>query len=191
MDRYAELKDMPFDDLAAVVSEYPWFGAARKFLCEKMARMGGNEWGISQYADAAMHIACRSRISSLLRKGYTYSYNDVAEIIGKYLSAGTLSRSAGGLSSGFRGVGDYFSQDQYARVRQSGDDSFGRFAAGGGDAFAVEDMEFDMDFCTETLAQIYAEQGYYQQAKEIYSKLILAYPEENAYFAALIEKLNV
>ena len=35
-----------------------------------------------------------------------------------------------------------------------------------------------------------ADQGYYEQAKDIYSKLILAYPEKNAYFAALIEKLN-
>ena len=47
-----------------------------------------------------------------------------------------------------------------------------------------------MAFCTETMAQIYAEQGYFEQAKDIYSKLILAYPEKNAYFAALIRKLN-
>ena len=46
------------------------------------------------------------------------------------------------------------------------------------------------NYFTETLARIYAEQGYCQQAKEIYSKLILAYPEKNAYFAALIEKLG-
>ena len=46
------------------------------------------------------------------------------------------------------------------------------------------------DIFTETLAQIYAEQGYYEQAKDIYSKLILAYPEKNAYFAALIQKLD-
>ena len=32
--------------------------------------------------------------------------------------------------------------------------------------------------------------GYFDQAKEIYSKLILAYPEKNAYFAALIHKIE-
>ena len=48
----------------------------------------------------------------------------------------------------------------------------------------------DDDFCTETLAQIYAEQGYYDQAKRIYSRLLLKNPEKNAYFAALIEKIG-
>ena len=48
----------------------------------------------------------------------------------------------------------------------------------------------DESLYTETLAAIYAEQGYYEQAKRIYSKLLLVYPEKNAYFAALIEKLN-
>jgi tetratricopeptide (TPR) repeat protein len=52
----------------------------------------------------------------------------------------------------------------------------------------ISAVEFDL--YTETLAQIYAEQGYYEQAKHIYSKLILAYPEKNAYFAALIQKID-
>ena len=46
------------------------------------------------------------------------------------------------------------------------------------------------DFCTETLAEIYAEQGYPEEARRIYSKLILFYPEKSAYFASLIEKLK-
>ena len=48
--------------------------------------------------------------------------------------------------------------------------------------------EFDM--YTETLAQIYLEQGYPEQARHIYSKLLLANPEKNAYFAALIQKID-
>ena len=43
---------------------------------------------------------------------------------------------------------------------------------------------------TETLAEIYLEQGYPEQAKRIYSKLLLAYPEKNTYFAALIAKIE-
>ena len=46
------------------------------------------------------------------------------------------------------------------------------------------------DFCTETLAQIYADQGYPEQARQIYSRLSLRFPEKSAYFAALIEKLK-
>lgn len=37
---------------------------------------------------------------------------------------------------------------------------------------------------------IYLDQGYYDQAKAIYSKLILAIPEKSAYFASLIEKID-
>ena len=45
-------------------------------------------------------------------------------------------------------------------------------------------------FATETLAQIFVEQGRYEEAKRIYSRLILEIPEKSAYFASLIEKLD-
>ena len=48
----------------------------------------------------------------------------------------------------------------------------------------------DIGLYTETLAQIYAQQGYYQQAIEVYSKLSLLYPEKSAYFASRIEKIK-
>ena len=48
----------------------------------------------------------------------------------------------------------------------------------------------ELGFCTETLAQIYSQQGYFVEAKKIYSRLILRYPEKSAYFASLIEKLE-
>ena len=51
-------------------------------------------------------------------------------------------------------------------------------------------QSLDDVYITETLAEIYAQQGYLEQAKNIYSKLILRYPEKSAYFATLIEKLN-
>ena len=43
---------------------------------------------------------------------------------------------------------------------------------------------------TETLAQIYLEQGYPQEAIDIYSRLSLRYPEKSVYFAALIDEIN-
>lgn len=189
MDRYTELKNMSFDALAGVASRYPWFGAAKKLLCAKMVEIGG-DWGISQFSDAAMYVPSREKVSSLLRKGFSCSDKEVENIIKKYISS-PPEEEAAPANTKFRGVGDYFSRDQYAKVRQKGDDSFRSFFADGADASPVEmTSEFDLDFCTETLAQIYEEQGYYQQARDIYSKLILAYPEKNAYFAALIEKLD-
>ena len=56
-------------------------------------------------------------------------------------------------------------------------------------AISLKEDDFT-DYCTETLAQIYADQGYPDQAKQIYSRLSLRFPEKSAYFAALIEKLK-
>ena len=87
--------------------------------------------------------------------------------------------------------GDYFSQDDYDRVRKSDDGVFSRYAAKARQEKSYEEIkETEFDLYTETLAQIYLEQGYPEQAKSIYSKLLLANPEKNAYFAALIRKIE-
>lgn len=87
--------------------------------------------------------------------------------------------------------GDFFSPEQYAAVRKDEDNVFSRFKSERGDepeGRQWEDPEFG--FCTETLAAIYADQGYFAEAKKIYSRLVLRYPEKSAYFASLIEKLQ-
>lgn len=52
-----------------------------------------------------------------------------------------------------------------------------------------KELEND-DLVTETLATIYAQQGYYKKAIQIFEKLSLKYPEKNTYFAAQIEKIK-
>jgi len=53
-----------------------------------------------------------------------------------------------------------------------------------------ENPEENDDFVTETLASIYAKQGYNRKAIQIFEKLSLKYPEKSTYFAAQIKKIK-
>jgi len=199
MGGYIDIKKLTLDELVGVVNLYPWFGGARMELCERMSRMGG-DWGEAQYADAAMYIGARARLSDMMRSSRQEDWTDadVERLLKAYIAEeedvpvrddGT---GAGEKRKVYAGVGDYFSQSEYDQVRRADDNVFSRYAAkarqGRTDADEAGVPEFDL--YTETLAGIYLEQGYPEQAKRIYSKLILAYPEKNAYFAALIQKID-
>jgi hypothetical protein len=54
-----------------------------------------------------------------------------------------------------------------------------------------ENQEENDDLVTETLAMIYAKQGYNRKAIQIFEKLSLKYPEKSTYFAAQIEKIKL
>ena len=188
---YINLKTLTLDELAGVVGLYPWYGAARRELCVRMAKVGGETWGKDQYAEAALYLADRRIVSDIVRhdRRQDYSDKDLEEILRAYIrpeAPDTEERPVRIV------VGDYFTQSQYEKVRRTEDNVFSRFAAGirkeasdPKDILDVEDF-----FCTETLAQIFADQGRYEEAKRIYSKLLLKFPEKNAYFASLIEKLE-
>ena len=187
-----DLRKLTLDELMGVVNLYPWFGGARKELCMRMRTMG-DAWDKSQYADAAMYVGAREKISEIVRSGTAANWEDadVEKLIKSYISEtqpeeNTTQRKV------YAGVGDYFSQEDYDQVRSSQDNVFSRYAAKArkDKVEKSEDVAGDLGFYTETLAQIYAEQGYYEQAKRIYSKLILAYPEKSAYFATLIQKIE-
>jgi len=55
---------------------------------------------------------------------------------------------------------------------------------------ARKSAEDNSGFVSETLAQIYTEQGLHHKAIDTYKKLSLKYPEKSLYFAKLIEELN-
>jgi tetratricopeptide (TPR) repeat protein len=48
----------------------------------------------------------------------------------------------------------------------------------------------DLEFVSETLANIYYEQGNYDMALKAYKKLSLQNPSKESYFADLIEKIK-
>lgn len=189
------LKSLTMDELAGVVNLYPWYGAARKELCQRMAGMGGESWGVSQFSDQAMYVGDRGMIAEIMRRGKSddYADKDLESLLGTYIDEKKREESSKTESEG-RKVhvvgGDFFSQTDYEKVRKAEDNVFvpqpikkkaGQESPEGGPG---------LDFCTETLAQIYAEQGYFEQARKIYAKLILAFPEKSAYFASLIRELD-
>jgi len=164
-----DLKKVSFSELAATVDAFPWFGAARKELALRSGRG----------ADAAFYV-CSRRV--LDKEDFSYGTSpEISSVISQAPEQKVVVLG-----------GDFFSQEQYDAVRKEDDNIFSSFVksnAGGGSSEFEGEVDF-MDLCTETLAKVYMEQGYTEQAKYIYSKLILRYPEKNAYFAALIEKLG-
>ncbi|MBR4822395.1 MAG: hypothetical protein IKZ71_04530 [Bacteroidales bacterium] len=206
---YIDLRKLNLDELNGVVNLYPWFGGARKELCRRMSELGEGAWSDERYADAALYVGSRRIIANLAHKGHKVDYSDlqVNELLRAYIDEGVGEiRDEGQPRRVIVVGGDYFSAKQYDAVRQEGDNDFAAMARSpigsgmtgkegsgmtGKDGPAIPQSEEDFtDFCTETLAQIYADQGYPEQARQIYSRLSLRFPEKSAYFAALIEKLK-
>ena len=189
-----DIKKLNIDELVGVVTLYPWFSGARRELCDRMSRMG-NAWGDAQFADAALYMADREMLADMLRSSSSvdWSDSDAEQLLKSYISES--KKSANVDESKRRPVhvvgGDYFSQSDYEAVKSSGDNLFAHYAARSRNEKNDHSSEVgEIAVYTETLAQIYLEQGYPEQAKRIYSKLLLAYPEKNTYFAALIAKIE-
>lgn len=197
-DDYIDLKKLNLDELNGVVNLYPWFGGARKELCKRMSELGEGAWSDERYADAALYVGSRRIIAQLAHKGHKSDYSDVQvkELLRAYIDEGVGEVHDEGQPRRVIVVGgDYFSAQQYAGVVREGDNAFGSMAKGDAapvipsNSEGISDTEL-ADFFTETLAQIYADQGYPEQAAQIYSRLSLRFPEKSAYFAALIEELK-
>lgn len=198
------IKSLSIEELAQVIIKYPWFGCARKELCFRMIKIGGNNWGKRDFSDAALYVGSRKIIADIYKMNTVNDYSDanVQELVRAYINdktsgmTGTDAISKEESRYQRRKVrvsgGDYFSQSDYDKVREEDDKIFSSFAKSLKDkdieTFSGKD-DFSA-FCTETLAKIYFEQGYFEEAKSIYSNLLLNFPEKNTYFAGIIDKLD-
>lgn len=182
------IETMTLDDLAEIIEQYPWYGIARKELCLKMSEIGGTDWGIDQYVDCALYVRSRSIISDLIRSASKQDYYDknLEALLKSYIANVNAEKAKEQAKPEVRVVGgDFFTKEQYEKVKLTEDNFL--YSKELKNKPVINENE---GVYTETLAEIYVEQGYYQEAEEIYSKLILLYPEKSAYFASLIEKIK-
>ena len=183
-----DIHKLNLEELTGVVELYPWYGGALKELCVRMKEM--DALSDSLLAQASLHICSRRILFDLMHeKALTSDHTMKAEAPGQ--SSATVTASENRAQTIFVAGGDYFSQSQYRDVKKADDNIFSSFASKALEEGYTEQNPQDIsDLCTETLAQIYLEQGYFAEAKEIYSKLSLRYPEKSVYFASLIEEID-
>ena len=186
-----DIHAITLDELVGVVNLYPWYGAARVEMCRRMSAMG--DWGEDQFSAEALYVADRSKFSDLVRgrQQVDCSDKDAEDLLASYMDS---SARPAAQTHQVRVVGgDYFSQAQYDKVKDGGNNIFSRMAVQMHSEAVIQaddNTEIAERFATETLAQIFVEQGRFEEAKHIYSRLILEIPEKSAYFASLIEKLD-
>ena len=188
------LKNLNLDELAGVVNLYPWFGAARKELCIRLSQAEGRGISETDLATNALYLGSRRIFSDIVRAAKTHDWSDknLKNLLDS-LAPDSGQKKDEAPKHKVRVVGgDFFSQDEYDSVREADDNIFSSFAKKAKSEESQErtDGAIPDEFCTETLAGIYMEQGHFEQSKYIYSQLILRYPEKSAYFATLIQKLE-
>lgn len=189
-----DLKTLNMEELAGVVSIYPWYAGAREEMCRRMAALGPDAWSEERYAEYALYVSSRRVIFDLMHGRRADAYADAgAQAPGGQAEAAAPAEQSAHTANNIIVVGgDYFSKEEYARVHEDTDDLISSCGVPHAENLRhdyTESPEIN-DLCTETLAELYLEQGYPEQAKSIYSKLMLANPKKNAYFAALIEKIE-
>lgn len=186
-----DIHRLNLDELTGVVNIYPWYAAARMELCTRLKDM--DMLSDAQVAQAALYMGSRRKLFELVRSRERLIDEHVPSMASRAEEPAPEpeTRTEAPQRQIFVVGGDYFSQNQYNGVRRSDDNIFSSFATKARSEGYVDQSDSDMgEFCTETLAQVYLEQGYPVEAKKIYSKLILRYPEKSVYFASLIEKIE-
>ena len=185
-----DIHAITLEELSGVISLYPWYAGARMELCRRMAEAGAVSE--SQIAETALHLCERKTLSALVRDGSKAdcSDKDARRLVETFIPEAAPETHAPRIVVV---GGDFFSQDQYEGAWKEGDSIFSKFAAKAREESHTEEAAPDAPeepICTETLAGIYLEQGYPQEAIDIYSRLSLRYPEKSVYFAALIDEIN-
>ena len=196
-----DIRELDIARLEGIVREYPWFGYARQVLLSKLAQKG-RELAEVEFRRSWTSVQSREAIY------YSVQQNDIEteeipvidfEEMALFESEKNEKKAEETPKIVVIG-GDYFTKDDFAQLDDGNSFKIGKLGGVEVD-FEMEKpeneevgLEFDDrdidNFYTETLARIYAEQGYYEEAMRVYAKLILLYPEKSAYFATLVNEVK-
>ncbi len=199
-----DIKSFTIADLEKLLIEYPWFAYARQELFIKLAESGKGfvEEQLKKSSSflpslqtiyyKAVDTGCDDADMPVI--DFNEFNREVNLIEEKSPAKSDVSKNE--IRYIFVG-GDYFTKEDLQSVEEVKSFNIGRLGSAEDTEDAVnetvvKDNNIDClnGFYTETLARIYAQQGYYEEAMEVYAKLILLYPEKSAYFAALVDKVK-
>ncbi|MBQ6311498.1 MAG: tetratricopeptide repeat protein [Bacteroidales bacterium] len=211
--KYSEVRSMDLMDMEAVLKQNPWFSYLREILLEKLYRKDKEAFA-QTLSQTAVFLSSRKtlydRINSPEEEGISEDIPKETSVETKE-SVQTVQRPRVIVAGG-----DFFSKEDLKTIDPEEDmelklksSPFYRPAPEPASEPAEkpqapkqkerrgsllrEDGTVNFDdlaFCTETLGHIYAQQGFYDKAIEVFSKLILLYPQKSAYFAALVNEMK-
>lgn len=180
-------------ELEQIIEDYPWFTLARKVYIQKFA--GGDKEKIIPYIkDSSLFLLSRIGFLNAVEGAVGRDFSKPYDITALKENKPTPVVKPRPYIVG----GDYFSKEDFQQLSSEGLAINVDFSFTGKESPAetfTETQNSNINdrkdvLITETLAEIYADQGLYSQAIEIYQQLILLYPEKNVYFASLIENIK-
>lgn len=180
------------EELEDIVRRYPWFAVAHKEIYLQMVSKG-EEFLLEGIKRSSPYLYSREGLVIGVKRGnLSKGQTPVSEP--KKIVIAPIEKKEREI---FVVGGDYFGLDDYNEVKSSSNNVVDSFKSDFSPTVDVKvkvdkgnDHFADDEYCTETLAKIYYQQGCYKRALEVYEKLILLYPEKNTYFAALKEEIK-
>ncbi len=169
------IENLELEELNSLIREYPWFSVARREIYLKMSSFGDeySEEGLKK-----LYLIYNPR----------HVIKESKREVKKIITEEKIEIKPTTMPKIHIVGGDYFTNEEinnnnhvFINHRTEIKKTESKF----------DDTIFDdKSFYTETLADIYLHQGFYDKAIEVYSKLILLYPRKSVYFASLIEDLK-